>query len=91
MDKKKHFSCKNCNKTCFVNFKNNVVFCSGLVKIPNPKCDKYRFCMIKGNSKDANDIMIEELMALVANLSQTYILYLTRHPVTKPKDQKRKK
>jgi hypothetical protein len=78
LNKKKHFSCKNCICTSKAVFKNGVIFCAGLIKKTCPKCDKYRFCIIKNKNKSATDIMLEELMSLVVNLSTTYLKYLSK-------------
>jgi hypothetical protein len=78
LDKKKHFNCKNCNGISKVIFKNKVIFCAGIIKKTLLPQDKYRFCIIKNKIKSANDIMIEELMAMITNLSSTYLRYLSK-------------
>jgi hypothetical protein len=78
LDKKKHFSCNNCECCSKAIFKNKVIFCAGLIKKTSPKCDKYRFCIIKNKNKNATDIMLEELMAIITNLSTTYLKYLSK-------------
>ena len=88
---KKHFECKNCNKTSRIVFGNQVIFCAGLVKKPNPSCDKFRFCIGQlPNKRHATDIMVEELVSMLSNLSTTYLKYLQKHPVTKPEEQRKK-
>ena len=69
LNKKKHFNCKNCNCIERVRFQNNVVFCFGLVKKTYYKVDNYRFCIIKGTKRNANDIMLEELHSMLMGLS----------------------
>ena len=76
LSKKKHFNCKNCNCVEKISFQNNVIFCFGLVKKPNPSCDYYRFCITKGKKRSANDIMIEELHSMLLGLS--HILFVKR-------------
>jgi len=78
-----HFSCKNCKSVSKVTFSNKVLFCSGLVKKPNPLCDLFRFCICKGKQKSVTDIMIEELAALMVNLSTLYLKYLIKYPTNK--------
>jgi len=78
LNKKKHFSCKNCVCTSKAVFKNGVIFCAGLIKKTSPKCDKYRYCIIEKENKNTTDIMLEELMALITNLSTTYLKFLSK-------------
>lgn len=78
LNKKKHFACKNCVCTSKAVFKNKVIFCAGLIKKTHVPQDKYRFCIVKNNNKDANDIMLEELVAMITNLSTTYLKYLSK-------------
>jgi hypothetical protein len=68
-NKKKHWDCKNCNCQERVKFKNNILFCFGLVKKPICKVDNYRFCIIKGKKRNANEIMQEELYSMLMGLS----------------------
>ena len=69
LNKKKHFDCKNCNCLERVKFKNNVFFCFGLVKKTYYKVDNYRFCIIKGKKRNANELMLEELYSMLMGLS----------------------
>jgi len=69
LSKKKHFDCKNCKCASKVIFKNKVIFCTGLVKNPNPLCDNFRFCISKGTKRSVNDIMELELLSLIQGLS----------------------
>jgi hypothetical protein len=68
-NKIKHFNCKNCYCKERISFKNNVIFCFGLIKKPNPPCDYYRFCIMKGKKCNINDIMKEELYSMLMGLS----------------------
>ena len=86
-----HFSCSNCQKASRVIFGNGVIFCSGLVRRPNPRCDHFRFCIgRKDGTRSAFDIMIQEVMAMLSNLSTTFLKYLQKNPITKAKDQRKK-
>lgn len=69
LNKKKHFDCKNCNCMERVRFKNNVLFCFGLIKKTYYKEDAYRFCIIKGKKRSANELMLEELYSMLMGLS----------------------
>jgi hypothetical protein len=69
LNKKKYWNCKNCNCQEKVRFKNKVLFCFGLVKKPYCKEDYYRFCIIKGKNRNANDIMEEEVQTMLMGLS----------------------
>ena len=70
LNKEKHFSCNNCERRTRVTFTNKIVFCFGLIKkLYKPK-DFYRFCIIRGKNKSANDIMVEELYAMLRGLSE---------------------
>lgn len=69
LNKKKHFSCKNCNCQEKIKYKNGVLFCFGLIKKLYDKEDFYRFCIIKGKNRNANDIMEEEVQTLLMGLS----------------------
>lgn len=80
-ENKKHFSCKNCKRISRFNFKNKVMFCFGLVRKPKPNCDHYRYCIAKGNTRNANDLMKEEVEIMLYGLS---IILLT-HDVTRKK------
>jgi hypothetical protein len=70
LNKKRHFSCKNCNCQEKVRFKNGVLFCFGLVKKPYYKEDDFRFCIIKNKKRNANEVMLEELYTLLMGLSR---------------------
>jgi hypothetical protein len=70
LNKKKHFNCKNCICQEKVKFQNNVLFCFGLIKKTYYKEDHYRFCIIKGKKRSANDIMLEELHSMLMGLSR---------------------
>ena len=70
LNKKKHYSCNNCKSKTKVIFKNKLIFCFGLIKkVYKPK-DYYRFCIVKNKVKSANDIMLEELYAMLRGLSE---------------------
>ena len=69
LNKTKHFNCKNCACQEKIRFMNNVLFCFGLVKKTYHKEDNYRFCIIKGNKRSANEIMLEEMYAMLMGLS----------------------
>jgi hypothetical protein len=69
LNKKKHFDCKNCENIEKVKFKNSVQFCFGLIKKRFYKVDCYRFCIIKKDNRNANDVMIEELYSLLMGLT----------------------
>lgn len=71
-----HFSCKNCKPSGSVSFKNNVRFCFGFTKTQAKPKDFYRFCIQRNNNRNANDIMTEEVEALLMGLSQ--LLFLQR-------------
>jgi len=77
LSKKKHFDCKNCKCISKAIFKNKVIFCAGLIKKTLISQDKYRFCIVKNNNRSVNDIMLEELIAMITNLSSTYLKYLS--------------
>jgi len=68
-NKKRHFNCKNCNCQEKVKFKNNIIFCFGLIKKIYLKGDYYRFCIIKKNKRSVNEVMLEELYSLLMGLS----------------------
>jgi len=65
----KHFNCENCDCQEKVKFKNNIIFCFGLVKKTYYKIDYYRFCIIKKNKRSANELMLEELYSMLMGLS----------------------
>ena len=69
MNKCKHYSCKNCIRYSYVSFKNNVRFCFGLVKKLNKPDDFYRFCIMKGKKRHAQEIMLEELYSMLQGLT----------------------
>jgi hypothetical protein len=69
LNKEKHFSCKNCDCREQVKFQNKVIFCFGLIKKIYLEEDYYRFCIIKGKKRNANDIMLEELHSMLMGLS----------------------
>jgi len=69
LSNKKHWDCKNCNCVEKVKFKNNVIFCFGLIKQTYYKEDYYRFCIIKGKKRSAHEIMLEELYSMLMGLS----------------------
>jgi len=70
LNKEKHTSCKNCSSKTKVVFKNNVIFCFGLVKKVYMPKDYYRYCIIKNNNKNCTDITLEELYAMLRGLSE---------------------
>ena len=69
LNKKTHFNCKNCDCVERIRFKNNVMFCFGLIKNTYHKEDFYRFCIIKGKNRNANEIMLEEMYSMLMGLS----------------------
>ena len=73
MNKKKHLSCKNCNRKCSVKFKNDLIFCFGLVKKLYKSTDCYRYCIIKNKTKNCTEIMLEEIYTLIRGLSELLI------------------
>jgi len=76
LNKKKHFSCNNCECQDRVKFKNEVIFCFGLIKKRYYKEDYYRFCVIKNKKRHSQEIMLEELYTLLMGLSR--LLFLKR-------------
>ncbi len=95
--KEKHFNCKNCRRIAKTTYKNNVEFCSGLVKKPNPECDKWRFCISRGTNRHATDIMYEELVSMIHILSASLMVYTcenannTKNATHKKKENLRRK
>lgn len=73
MNKFKHYSCKNCIKYSHVSFKNKVCFCFGLVKKLNKPDDFYRFCIMKGKQRHSNEIMLEEMYAMLQGLTMILV------------------
>lgn len=73
---KKHFSCKNCKRISRFIFKNSVMFCFGLIRRPNPKCDYFRFCIGREKIRNVTDIMIEEAILLLHGISTMVLKYL---------------
>jgi len=69
LNKKQHFDCKNCECQERVKFKNNIVFCFGLIKKIYIRGDYYRFCIIRGKKRSTNEIMQEELYSMLMGLS----------------------
>ncbi len=69
LNKNIHFSCSNCQQKAKVRFSNNVIICSGLTKKQHFPNDYYRFCIEKNKNRSCNDIMEEELLALLQGLS----------------------
>lgn len=86
-ESEKHASCNNCYSCSKAVFKNNVIFCAGLIKRKNPPCDKYRFCIIKDRIKSVNNIMIEEALALLQIISSAVLTDLSKRPLTKKVEQ----
>lgn len=62
-------SCNNCRKQSRYIFKNDVIFCFGLVKNKYKKPDEYRYCIEKNKQRTCSELMLEELYAMLQGLS----------------------